>query len=576
MAHERLDELMREGWLGRHRGEYYLRWESRPKVELTSEELCLHLVAAKAWAPILDSSPVALVNNRDSVFETYALDEAIWHLRTLIKQVVPRMREIQVESRTALRTALALLPAPDWDLVRPLMGAGRIGREEALDLVEELLALETEVRGSPARIHSSRYALAINAAARRLGDVAADDHECERILRLATEWYGRARDAAGENAPQLLKLLSEHARFLRVWEAVSGCSPQAALAAIEGEIEQRIAAWKKTSRRSDSEREVPLAMEWLKMRMADGRPEDVRSLDARLAAELWQDRWREPWLMLLGLMVAPRFTTAQFAGVFNLLGDSPAACRVAARKLGRAFRLSTYKKTERDAITRVMGNLLNWLFSVPDPLIGYKADAAIDLISEWISESHNCFDVAQVIPSYAFTELIVRGRPDERFARLAEIVFRDSWGCWAYLSRIPRDLSFESRRAITIHLANCAPEPRFEGGLEIGDAPSRKRGSESRAENETEVFWPESIPPRYVKSRRLTLDLLDALRVPVVDSRLNEARARLVRSLAAVYPPGRIVAGKLVSPLSDARRRHTGQHSVESTPPAWAGPVDAP
>jgi len=523
-----LDELMKLGWLGRHRAEYYVRWNRRQQQTSHDVPASLHLAVAKAWAPILDSSARAFLNNRDSVFEARALEEAIWHLQTAIRGTVPRMRQLQVELRSSLLSLLSLLPDADWDLVRPLMNSGQKGRVEALELAEELLMLEDTIRRGSGNIHSSRYALAIHVAARRIQDEGCSQAECENLIGRALAWYENGRSSIDGTGPQQIKLTSEFAFFLRSWEALPGQSRHPLLKQTESLIDERLKGWWPNRHQADSWLDVPLSMDWMRRRISDNRPEDARSIDARIAAELWLHKWPEPWLLLLGLMAPDRFTVAQVGGVFNLLGNAPKMRIERASLLGRAIRLRTYAAPERRKVTEALSNVLTWLFVVSPPLEGHRAAAATELLIEWITESHNCFDLMQHIPNETLVGVLLNGCQNVHFRRLCHIVFADSWGCWAMLSRLPVNLASRDARKLTIRMASGSPRPRFDAGLAIGDTV---------AGGDREQFLENQIPPRFFTARIAALQWLRNLWVDGRDVEYGEARAHLLRQLYPFYRP---------------------------------------
>src|SRR5207244_4113513 len=116
----------------------------------------------------------------------------IWHLRTALRKAVPRMRQLRTDLHTSLLSLLSLLPDADWDLVRPLMNSGQKGRNDALELAAELLSLESEIRGGPGAIHSSRHALAILAGARRIRNKACTEIERQSIFGRVQQWLVEA------------------------------------------------------------------------------------------------------------------------------------------------------------------------------------------------------------------------------------------------------------------------------------------------------------------------------------------------------------------------------------------------
>ncbi|MGH8538595.1 MAG: hypothetical protein ACREXM_19665 [Gammaproteobacteria bacterium] len=525
-ARDKLDQLMKMGWLGRHRGEYYVRWKRRHQLGLDKVRPTLHLEAAKAWAPILNTNATILWNNRDSIFEVWALDEAIWHLRTALRLTVPRMRQLQTDLHSSLLMLLSLLPDADWDLVRPLMNSGQKGRVEALELAEELLDLESAMRRGSGEIHSSRYALAIHVGARRIQDEECSDIERESVFQRVLQWHNDGLASITGSGPQQIKLASEFAFFLRSWEGLLGHSRHPLLKQTESLIEARLKEWWPSRQRVNAWLEVPLSRAWMRQRMSDGRPEDARSIDARIAAELWLHQWPQPWLLLLGLTTANRFTAPQVGGVFNLLGSSPQTRIEHAQLLGRAIRLGTYHGPERKKVTEAMNNVFTWLFVASQPLQGHRAAAAVELIAEWIAESHNCFDLVQRIPNEMLVGVLRYGHENQHLRRLCLVIFADSWGCWAVLSRMRANLPNGVARQLVVKMASGAPRPRFAPGLLIGD---------TAAGRDREQFVKTGIPPRFFAARGAAMQWLRDLWVNRDDAQYNDARARLLRQLYPFY-----------------------------------------
>lgn len=514
-AHKKLNELVQRRVLGRHRGEYFLRWDYRTNTGNVYHSPEAHFVAAKALAPILDADDSFVADNRDKLFDEWGIHDALWHLRHAYMESFPRQARIRSLISDATLTLLTLMPTPDWDLIRPLAGTGAEGIVEALDLSADLLETESDIRGAE-NVHSSRFALAINVIAKRLSQ-ERDEQTSRSLLERACTWFssGSAALNDGATAAQAVKLLSEFAYCLRSAGALDANKSK-----LLADVEQRLndaldQYWKHKLDSSD----VPMSREYMRLRVLDGsRAVRDRSKDARIACELWGSRtleslnqWFEPWTWLLALMRPSDFAPSEVAAVLDLMNQSESDSVESARTVSRRLRLSSYWKPFREQGTRAAVTLYEWLvLRRKDRLWGHRANIAFAYFEEWIAESHNCFDLANAIEMDALVDALrhlqrslQRQGCDPHKARLAASIFKDSWGCWSLLSRLQESgndgVSLRDRYSLLLTMASLQPGSFFEPGFEVSSGRQN-------------MFTEKAIPANYFKARRLSLEWLRSLK----------------------------------------------------------------
>lgn len=487
---EGLDELVALQVLGRHRGEYFLRWEflyqyaSHPPLEGE------HLAAATALAPVIDPDGRFPATNRDSLFDSWAIHEAVWHLQQANRQLSPRRQIRRTSVLEGSLDLLSLMPYPDWDLVRPLLSLKTPGRVEALELVQDLLKLEEDSQKPPKQVHPSRHALAIHVLARRARDVKNSPAALQKLADQGADWFDTAWAAIGsrQGSAEAVKVLSEYALLLRMTE---GHSTAGAAQRIDLEARLDVALSAFWSGRRDA-RDVPLSRDWVRERVHD-TTRDLRSRckDARIACELWGHDWIDPWVWLMGLLQSSEFDVAEIAKVLLWFVDGEPDPPESMREFAEKARLQAWTSRPRKLGLDVAVCLKEWLFDSPTPLQGKAAQLAVVWIGEWISESHNCFDFAEQIKTDFLLDGVLVARESAQ-SRLAEVVLRNSWGCWSLLSQLYKEPS-SLDKALGLQLLRqvyrLAPRPFFAPSDHIVEG----------REDEKITKW--HIPPSQAKAK---------------------------------------------------------------------------
>ncbi len=537
---EQLNKLVQQHILGKHRGEYYIRWDHKRGRESADIPAKDHYRAALALAPILRPGNQFSAGNRDNLFDGWAVNEALWHLHECYVRTFQREQGFQRRIGEATLTLLNLMPTPYWDMVRVMAATGTKGKKDALELVSDLLAAESKFRKTDSRkVHSSRYALAINVIAQNLNSPVSD---VPSLLDQADSWFSEGQQSmeGGNNEDtQTVKLFSEYAYCLKRASNKQLLGRTSSLADIEEKLDKALEKYWRNSnlQKSNLQKNIPISREYFRMRIFDENKQLLdRSKDAWIACELWgiqsielKHQWHEPWLWLLSLMSPVDFDAAEIASVMDLMNESQNNNMAPARSVAHYLRLSAYMPRMRKLGTKAAENLVAWLTG-HNRLYGPGAYIAWTFIEEWCAESHHSFDLADSLEtpvlSGALREYRLRDtkrKHDPAMAKLASILYRNSWSCWALLAKLQREqnnhLSSHDRQKILQTLNQFSPKQFFEPDMEIGG----KKG---------DAFSQKGIPERYFKARYDALRWIYAEKLRTNNPTVKKAARNLYENLS--------------------------------------------
>jgi hypothetical protein len=467
-----LDELKSAHMLGYFRGEYYVRWATLSVPDGSISSPLLNLAAAGAWAPIVSPTKVGNALNRDSIFESRAIDEARWHLRQAARQLGYRSPDLLRQCSEYSFTLLTLLPFTDWDLVRSLIATR--SREGALDhaveLVTELLEAEESVRVNKplgGHVHPSRHALAIEVLGHRLGMRPEPPPEHQEILvALAKKWFKQAEsvihlmsiDKPEECRRSRRRLLSSYALFLVKAEA-----EQQERKRIDAELQCYVEGL--LAGQIDAT-DLPLSRDYLYNRFKARNADLATSLKFAEAACLIWPEWDPPVLevVFMGQLLIERtqsraVSRARLSKWVHSLIAKDIDGDLSSRARARSLRL-TSSATSRGSVNRCCEVLLNWAMN--GLLDEQSLEIVQNFIAEWCRESMSCFELARKLGAEQVLRGLVAGDP---MGPVLELLLQDLWGAWVVCSKLSTaELSNDDLSRI-MTMMDPLPTTNFENGL---------------------------------------------------------------------------------------------------------------